>query len=41
MRVLVAISLLLLAACGADGDPVPPGGVAATGDAQVGVVGEL
>ena len=31
------LSLLLLAACGADGAPEPPAGMTVTGTAQVGV----
>ena len=41
MRVALILSVLALAACGADGDPVPPGGANAVGDAQIGIVGEL
>lgn len=35
---LSLLSLLFLAACGADGAPEPPPGLAVTGDARVGVV---
>jgi hypothetical protein len=37
---LAFLGCLVLAACGADGDPQPPSksGVTVTGDAQIGVV---
>ncbi|MEO9824723.1 MAG: hypothetical protein ABJF50_09955 [Paracoccaceae bacterium] len=42
MRLLTLLSALALAACGADGDPVRPGGDAAvSGEARIGVVGEV
>jgi predicted small lipoprotein YifL len=45
MRLLPALSLVLLAACGADGPPVapstdvPPPGISISGAAKVGIVG--
>ena len=42
MRPLALLTLILLAACGADGAPEPaPGGIAPHSDARIGVVGEL
>lgn len=43
MKALVILcAFLALAACGADGDPVQPGGsVDASGDVRIGVVGGL
>ena len=40
MRALALLSLLALAACGADGAPEPPAksGLVVSGEAQVGVV---
>lgn len=35
---IALLSLVLLAACGADGAPEPPAGLAVTGDARAGVV---
>ena len=35
------MGVLALAACGADGDPVKPGGAGVSGDVQIGVVGEI
>ena len=35
---LILLACLVLAACGADGPPEPPGATL-TGDAQIGVVG--
>ena len=45
-RVVILIVPLFLAACGADGPPVPPSkaaaqGLAATGEVQVGVASKL
>lgn len=45
MRLIVALSLSLLAACGADGPPVAPSqavtqpGISVSGQAKVGIVG--
>jgi hypothetical protein len=45
MRLIAALSLALLTACGADGSPVPPGQSAAppsaglSGTAKIGIVG--
>jgi hypothetical protein len=41
MRVLLILSVLALAACGADGEPEQPGGSSVSGEAQIGVVGEI
>jgi hypothetical protein len=42
MRMLALISLVALASCGADGDPVPRDtGVNVSGDARIGVTGTL
>jgi hypothetical protein len=41
MKVVFAICILALAACGADGDPTPPGSNEADGEITIGVVGAL
>ena len=42
MKRLVIIGALILAACGADGEPEPvPGGITVTGEAKIGVKGTL
>lgn len=42
MRMILLLSLGLLAACGADGAPeTPPPGITMTGEAQIGVVGSF
>lgn len=42
MRLLAILSLLILAACGADGDPTPvEGGISVSGEARIGVSGRL
>jgi hypothetical protein len=43
MKTIAFLALLLLAACGADGEPEPVGdtGVAVSGEARIGVTGGL
>ena len=42
MRSFVALAFLVLAACGADGEPEPgPGGITISGEAKIGMQGEL
>lgn len=42
MRALLIFAVLALSACGADGDPEPvPGGISVSGEARIGVVGNL
>ena len=42
MRPFLALLFLALAACGADGEPDPvPGGITISGEAKIGVRGEL
>jgi len=42
MRVAALLALLALTACGIDGPPSPPpGSIDVSGDARIGVVGEL
>lgn len=42
MRIAVLLSVLALAACGADGDPAPvETGVSTSGEARIGVTGSL
>lgn len=46
MRILIALSLTLLAACGADGPPIAPSkavakpGISISGTAEVGIVSQ-
>jgi hypothetical protein len=39
MKYLSVMALLVLVACGADGQPTPPTGVTVSGEAQMGVTG--
>ena len=41
MRWVAALALFALAACGVDGPPVPQGGVTVSGEAKIGITGQI